>query len=274
MKVNVYGLDGKTTKQIELPVHFSEIVRPDIINRAVISSQTARLQPKGNFKKAGRQNTAEFVGRRRGYSKSGSGNAKGLARLPRMKNRKFGFLGSVAAVPFAVGGPRAHPPKPEKNLHERINKKERLLAIRSAIAATAQKAMVIARGHKFKEELTLPIIIESKFETLNKTSEVEKIFLALGVIDDVVRAKSRKTIRAGKGTRRNRKFKRARGPLVITSGIAGVTKAARNIEGVEVINVNNLNAEVLAPGRDAGRLTIWTESAIKQLEEKKLFGVQ
>jgi large subunit ribosomal protein L4e len=36
---------------------------------------------------------------------------------------------------------------------------------------------------------------------------------------------------------------------------------------VEVVTVNNLNAEILAPGTHPGRLTIWTNSAIEKLNE-------
>ncbi|NIA12323.1 MAG: 50S ribosomal protein L4, partial [Nitrospiraceae bacterium] len=35
--------------------------------------------------------------------------------------------------------------------------------------------------------------------------------------------------------------------------------------GVDVVMCDRLNAELLAPGTHAGRLTIWTESAIAEL---------
>ncbi|MFX0089740.1 MAG: 50S ribosomal protein L4, partial [Candidatus Hodarchaeota archaeon] len=38
----------------------------------------------------------------------------------------------------------------------------------------------------------------------------------------------------------------------------------------DIVNIKNLNAELLAPGIHAGRLTIWTESAIQQLNELPL----
>jgi large subunit ribosomal protein L4e len=47
--------------------------------------------------------------------------------------------------------------------------------------------------------------------------------------------------------------------------------AAQNIPGVQAASVNELNAELLAPGTHPGRLTLYTESAIKLLEEKRMF---
>merc|ERR1711911_225248 len=46
----------------------------------------------------------------------------------------------------------------------------------------------------------------------------------------------------------------------------GVTKAFRNIPGVDVIQVDNLNLLKLAPGGHVGRFCIWTESAFKKLD--------
>ena len=37
------------------------------------------------------------------------------------------------------------------------------------------------------------------------------------------------------------------------------------------MEIKNINAELLAPGTHAGRLTIYTESAINMLEKEKLF---
>ncbi|MDH7564851.1 MAG: 50S ribosomal protein L4, partial [Candidatus Bathyarchaeota archaeon] len=43
-----------------------------------------------------------------------------------------------------------------------------------------------------------------------------------------------------------------------------------NIPGLDVVTVNNLNTELLAPGTHMGRLTLWTNSAVAQLA--KLYG--
>ncbi|HEX58626.1 MAG TPA: 50S ribosomal protein L4, partial [Methanomicrobia archaeon] len=166
----------------------------------------------------------------------------------------------------AVGGRRAHPPKPEKILSEKINKKERRKALRSAIAATADENLVRQRGHKFSAEL--PIVMEDAFEGLKKTREVKEVFERIGVWEDVLRAKERK-VRAGIGKMRGRRYKTKKSVLIVfgtEGGHEGIRRAARNLPGVDVVHVRLLNAELLAPGTHAGRLTVWTESAIRGLE--------
>ncbi|NOR47934.1 MAG: 50S ribosomal protein L4, partial [Methanosarcinaceae archaeon] len=73
-------------------------------------------------------------------------------------------------------------------------------------------------------------------------------------------------IRAGKGKLRGRKYKHKKSVLIVAGEQSLITKAANNLSGVDVATVDSLNAELLAPGTHAGRLTIWTESAISNLE--------
>ncbi|MCJ7560718.1 50S ribosomal protein L4, partial [Candidatus Bathyarchaeota archaeon] len=77
-------------------------------------------------------------------------------------------------------------------------------------------------------------------------------------------------IRAGKGKRRGRKMKQAVGPLIVVVENKGLADAASNIPGVDIVTVNNLNTEMLAPGTHPGRLTLWTNGAIERLD--KLYG--
>merc|ERR1739842_280498 len=56
------------------------------------------------------------------------------------------------------------------------------------------------------------------------------------------------------------------GPLVVYDQDQGITKAFRNIPGVDTIQVDNLNILKLAPGGHVGRFVIWTESAFKKLD--------
>merc|ERR1719473_742971 len=68
----------------------------------------------------------------------------------------------------------------------------------------------------------------------------------------------------------NRRFVQRRGPLVIYGTDGGLTKAFRNIPGVELASVSSLNLLQLAPGGHVGRFCIWTESAFSQLDS--IFG--
>ena len=249
MKVSVYSIEGEVKEEIELPPIFNEEFRPDLIRRAVISSQTARIQPWGADPMAGKRTSAESWG-----------SGRGAAMVPRIKN------GSKAAfIPQAIGGRRAHPPRAQKNYHEKINKKEGRFAIRSALAATVNKDLVGKRGHKIENIPQLPLVVDDELSAIKKTKETREIFKALGLHDDLARAKNGKKIRAGKGKLRGRKYKTTKGPLFVVAKDQGIGLGARNHAGVDIVAANNLNVELLAPGTHPGRLTIFTKSAIELL---------
>ncbi len=250
MKANVIDLSGNASSQVDLPPVFDEEYRPDLIKRAVLSAQANRLQPYGPHFYAGMNTSAQSWG-----------PGHGVSRVPRLKNGR-----KAAGIPMAVGGRRSHPPRPEADRTEKINIKERRKAIRSAIAATASTELVLARGHKFSREL--PLVAENAIESLDKTADVRKFLVAAGLWDDVERAKLGRNIRAGKGKMRGRKYKNRKSLLIVAASDQGLGKAARNLPGVDFITVEKLNAELLAPGTQAGRLTIWTESSIQKLSEK------
>ncbi len=263
-KVAVFSVDGKKAREIELPKVFFAELEPEIIRRAVLAMQSARKQPKGTKEGAGMK-VAEYRGRRNLPFYDRTINIE-HARLPRLKNRRTLIAGRVGNVPQAVGGRRAHPPKVEKKIEEKINKKEKKKALISAIAYTKEKE-AIAKRHKVPEAIELPIVVEDKFEALKKTKEVLSVLERLGLSGDIAYAKEKTKRRAGKGKARGRKLKKKKSILIITAKEASVYRAARNLIGVDICSVSNLNAELLAPGGMPGRLTIWTESAIKKLDE-------
>lgn len=248
----ILDLSGKPVGEVELPTVFSEDYRPDLIKKAVLAAQANRRHPYGPTLYAGMQTSA-----------TGWGSGRGASHVPRIVN------GSRAArIPHAKGGRRAHPPKPETDYSEKVNKKEKRMAVRSAIAATCNEDLVITRGHIFMTE-ELPIVADNAFEELSKTKDVISFLEAIGVYEDVIRAKEGRTIRAGRGKMRGRKYKNRKSLLVVTGPDAAVAKAARNLSGVDIATVADLNAELLAPGTHAGRLTVWTKAAIDQLSEKE-----
>lgn len=204
---------------------------------------------------AGKKTTAES---------RGTGSA--TARVPRVK----GGSGRAAFAPSTVKGRQPHPPKAEKIIVKNIPKKEAKLALNSAIAATAEKEVVAKRGHKIENVPAFPMVVDDAFEALTKAKEVEEAFTSLGIADDVVRVRESRNIRAGKGKRRGRRIKQAVGPLIVVVEGKGIVDAASNIPGVQVTTVTNLNTEMLAPGTHPGRLTVWTNGAIKQLMGEKV----
>lgn len=262
MKATVFGIDGSPAGEVQLPVQFGERFRPDLIKRAVLAEATWRLQPKGVYRWAGLQTSAEYVGERRRYHQMIN---IGRARLPKEKLPKGG-LGRVRIVPHSVKGRRAHPPRTAKILREEINSKELTKAIRCAIAATGMKDVVAKRGHAIKAVKGIPLIVDDSIQSAKKSKEVLAILEKLGCTADLSRALKRKA-RTGTGGRRRGGVRVPKSALIVVAADGGIGKAARSIPGVDVAMVDRLTAEALAPGAVAGRLTVWSRSAISKLGE-------
>jgi len=265
MKATTYTITGTKGKEIELPKQFSEEIRPDLIKQAVLVIQSRKRQQYGTDPRAGIEYSAKLSRRRKAYR---GGYGRSASRIPRkvMLRRGTQFIYVGAVVSGTVGGRRAHPPKAEKIWEQKINKNERRKAIRSAIAATNNKELIDKRGHKTKE---VPIII-NRLEDLKKTKELKDLLIKLGLDKELERA-AKKKIRAGKGKARGRKYRSAKGPLIVLEKNTLLQKAASNIPGVEVCIVDSLNAELLAPGTEPGRLTIWSTDALEKLNKENLY---
>ena len=266
-KVPVLSVDGKKVSEIVLPMQFSEGSRPDLILRAVLSVQANQRQPYGGDPFAGKRTTAKMKTLRRAY---GTWAGKGIARVSRIRIGSGHMTGVVRQTPQSVKGRAANPPKVERVWTQKINKKERRKAIRAAISATADAKIVSARGHRIANIKDLPIIIEDKMQTLKKAKDVQLMLEKIGLVEELSRA-SEKNVRAGKGKRRGRKYKGRVGPIIVVAEDKGIVAAAKNIAGVDVLLVNNLNAMALAPGAKPGRLAIFSKASIEKLEKEKLF---
>jgi len=267
MKLDILDSTKNKVGEIKLPVQFTEDVRPDLILRAVLAIQSHKRQPYAASPLAGKRASAKLSRRRRKYRGS---YGIGISRVPRKimtrSGTRFNWVG--AFMPGTVGGRRAHPPKTEKIWWHKINEKERSKAIRSAISATVIKEVVAERGHSVPDNY--PFILDDKFESFDKTKSVLDSLKKLGLENELERVESRK-VRAGKGKLRGRKYTQKKGPLIVVSKKDKLIMAASNIPGVDIVEVKSLNAELLAPGGKAGRLTLWTQAAINILEKEKLF---
>jgi large subunit ribosomal protein L4e len=248
MNATVRDLDGEPTEELELPSVFETNYRPDLIKRAVLAAQANEKQAYGADPYAGMRTPAESPG-----------SGRGMAHVPRQN-------GQGRRVPQAVKGRKAHPPKAEADRGKAINDKERKLATRSAVAATADGERVRERGHAVGDDVEFPLVVSDEFEELTKTREVVDLLEALGVYADIERAEDGRTVRAGRGTTRGRKYTEPSSVLFVTSGEP--SRAARNLAGVDVATAEAVDTEALAPGTHAGRLTLWTESAVEEVADR------
>jgi large subunit ribosomal protein L4e len=248
-KITVHDKSGKSAGTVELPSVFATPVRTDLIRKAVAVGQANRRQRYGASPVAGVRPSVEWPGK-----------GKGMARTPRLRQGN-----RAAFVPNAFKGRRAHPPEARKDWSEKINTKERRLAIASALAATAQAELVKARGHRFEEKLALPVVVSDDFVAAPHTSDLLEAFTKVGLGADLERAKAGVHVRAGMGKLRGRAYRTPRSVLLVTAD--GKAPAAFNLVGVDVVAARNVSAEDLAPGGDAGRLTVFTQGALAQIKE-------
>jgi len=263
MKGNILDISGKKMKAIDLPKCFSKTIREDVIAKVVESKKFT--QPYGPSPVAGKQHAAKgkIVHRRHVWR---SGYGRGSSRVPRkifsQKGTQFNW--EAAEVPNARGGMRAHPPKPASMVNvKKMNKKELNLAFSSAISATANEKKVLNKYATLQGEKidNLPLIVESKLSTLKTKNLISSIKNILGKELFKV-ALIKKNVRAGKGKLRGRKYKRTAGLLLVIGKDEHLKSSAFDIKSIDTLSVIDL-----AKG-GSGRLTLYTEKAIKYLGEK------
>jgi large subunit ribosomal protein L4e len=115
----------------------------------------------------------------------------------------------------------------------------------------------------------LPFVVDLDVK-LEKTKKAMELVEKLGLADDILASKKSKSIRAGKGKYRNRRYKMKRGPLLVHNGETEELKALRNLAGLELCHVNSLSILKLAPGGHIGRFCVWTKKAFDSLDS--IFG--
>lgn len=260
---NVYDLTGKVTGKMDLPEVFEVAPRQDLWTRVILAIQSHLRQAYGTDILAGMRTAAHYHGRRRyRYSMMN----KEMSRQPRQHGHT-NQMWRARMAPHTVKGRPSHGPVAEKIWDQKVNVKENALAIKSAIAATANRELLLLRHPSIETLKDVPIIVTNDFESLTKAKDVENVFNHLGLQSEIARSKETK-IRGTKGQRRGRRYIEKPGVLVVFANDKGIAMAAKNLPGVDVCNVRNLNVALLAPGA-IPRLTIWSQDAIKALEAPK-----
>jgi len=260
-KAFVLSVEGKPAKEIAVPEFFSEKIREDIVQKCLEARKSK--QPYAPFYMAGLQASAsgQLKHARRKWK---TAYGKGISRIPRkiMWRRGTQFFWIGATISGTRGGRKAHPPKIKSMLNKRkINKKELKIAFLSAIAATANEQSIKKRYSSIRDEkFNAPFIIEPKITGLKAKEFIEAIKKILGNLYSI--ALQKKTIRAGKGKLRGRKYRRSAGMLLVT----GDDENAR-LSGIDIKKARELSIEDLAEGK-LGRLVVYTEKALEDLQKR------
>jgi len=238
-----------------LPAVFRAPVRPDIVN--LIHNEVAknRRQPYCVSEPAGHQTSAESWG-----------TGRAVARIPRVRGGGTHRSGQAAFGNMCRGGRMFAPTKQWRRWHRKVGVAQKRYAICSAIAGSGVPSLVMAKGHVIDGIPEVPFVVSDKVQGFTKTKEAVEFLRRNKAWADVAKVYATRRMRAGKGKLRNRRHVQKLGPLVVYDQDQGLTKAFRNIPGVDAIQVDNLNLLKLAPGGHIGRFVIWTESAFKKLD--------
>ncbi|MBI2628548.1 50S ribosomal protein L4 [Candidatus Pacearchaeota archaeon] len=246
MKTEILSIDGKKIKDIDLPSLFSEKIREDIVQKTFEAEKI--IQPYSPELEAGKKHSASGVIRHIRH-KWRSHYGRGISRIPRktMWRRGTQFYWIGAEVSGTRGGRRAHPPKIAHFLkNKKINKKEYNIALTSAISSTAKEDLVKRRYKRISDNSKieigkLPIVVESKITELKTGQLNASLKKILGNLSSL--------------------------KLLIITGNNEKIKT----KFVESKKVDDIELKDLYP---LGRLTVYTENAIKDLENLNKISVK
>jgi large subunit ribosomal protein L4e len=259
MKAKMFDKAGKEKGSVDLPKNFSVKIREDILSKVFEAQRGIHAQAYGAMEGAGAQYSASGISKKKRHDWKAT-YGKGISRVPRkiMSRHGASFNWIGATVSSTRGGRRPHAPRAQKNLIKKINKKELLLAFNSAFAGTVDAKSL---EKKYGKKIESGFVFDEKILEV-KTKEfiiaMKKIFG--DVFDTVLK---HKTIRAGIGKMRGRKYKTNAGLLFV---VANDEKMKR--KGIEIVNVEDLTIKDLSPNGEPGRLVCYTEKAIKEIGER------
>ena len=263
MKTKILDINGKEKGTLNLPKCFSVKIRKDIVAKVLEVKKTQ--QPYSPSPVGGKQHSASGkIKHRRHVWKTHYG--QGISRIPRKavsrRGDRFNWIG--AEISSTRGGRRAHPPKILSMINtKKINKKELKMALMSAISATANGIEIVNRYATLKNKKVenVPFIVEAKLISLKTKDLISSLKKILGK-DLFELALQKKSVRAGKGKLRGRKYKSTAGLLLVV----GKDELLKT-NSFDVVDAKSLGVTDLAKG-GVGRLTIYTEEAIKELANK------
>merc|ERR1712127_346276 len=219
--VTIQGDGADKPTQVAMPSVFLAPIRPDVVHFVHTNVSKNKRQPYCVNKYAGKMPSA-----------ASWGTGRAVSRIPRVQGGGTHRSGQGAFGNMCRGGRMFSPTKQWRRWHRKVNLTQRRYAVASGLAASAVPALVMARGHRIEQLNEVPLVLANSVEKLTKTRDAVALLKKFGAYDDVEKVISSKTLRAGKGKMRNRRFVQRRGPLVVYDTDNGITRAFRNIPGV------------------------------------------
>ena len=214
--VTVYGADGAAgSSSVALPGVFLAPVRPDVVHQVTVALSKNKRQPYSVNKYAGKSCAA-----------SSWGTGRAVSRIPRVQGGGTHRSGQGAYGNMCRGGRMFAPTKTWRKWHQKVNVTQKRYAACSAIAASGVTPLVMARGHRVEDTPECPLVVDASVESTAKTQKAVDLLRKIGAHADVDKVVASRTMRAGKGKMRNRRFVQRRGPLIIYAKDGGITRYA------------------------------------------------
>ena len=259
MKAKLYDKKGKVKGDVNLPKCFSSRIRADILLKVFETQKGSYAQAYGAKEGAGAQYSASGISKKKRHDWKAT-YGKGISRVPRKimsrSGASFNWIG--ATVASTRGGRRPHAPRAEKNLFKKVNKKELLIALKSALVGTFSAT---ALEKKYNRKMEMGGVFDSGILDVKTKDFVLAMKEVFG--ESMISVLKHKTIRAGIGKMRGRKYKSTAGLLFVIGNEETMKR-----KGIEVVHVKDLLVQDLAPNGVVGRLVCYSEKAIGEIEER------
>ncbi len=256
MKAKLYDKEGKVKGDVNLPKCFNTRIRADILLKVFETQKGSFTQAYGAKEGAGAQYSASGIIKKKRHDWKGS-YGKGISRIPRkiMSRHGASFNWIGATVACTRGGRRPHAPRSGKNLFKKINKKELLIALKSALAGTLDN---VSLEKKYNRKMNVGGIFGKDILDIKTKDFILAMKNVFGEsYDSVLKSK---TIRAGIGKMRGRKYKSNAGLLFVIGNDEDMKR-----KGIEIVKVNELTVKDLAPNGVVGRLVCYSEKAVEEI---------
>ena len=256
MKTKLFDKTGKEKGSVDLPKNFSVKIREDILSRVFEAQKGIYAQAYGSMKGAGTQYSASGIIKKRRHDWKAS-YGKGISRVPRKVMSRHGasFNWIGATVSNTRGGRRPHAPRSEKNPFKKINKKELLIAINSALAGTINAKFL---EKKYGRKIESGFVFDDEILKVKTKDFIASIKIVFG--DAFGSVLKHKFIRIGIGKMRGRKYKSNAGLLFVLGNEEKMKQ-----KGIEIVNVKDLTVKDLSPNGEPGRLVCYTEKAVSEI---------
>lgn len=119
------------------------------------------------------------------HSAESWGTGRAVARIPRVSGSGTHRAGQAAFGNMCRKGRMFAPLKVYRRWHRKVNVHQRRHAVAAALAASSLTALVMARGHRVQEVPELPLVVEDKLESYEKTKDAVEFLRRFGAYEDV-----------------------------------------------------------------------------------------